>query len=115
LGLFALTKADRLLKRSEFIELSKIGKKISNKEFIVIYSPGRHQRTRLGLTVSRKVGKASERNRIKRQVREFFRFYKSDISGYWDMNIIAGKGAAGLSTQQAFLSLKDLFEKLSWQ
>lgn len=113
MGLFAFTRGDRLLKRAEFIELSKIGKKIQNKQFIIIYSPGRQQRTRLGLTVSRKVGKASERNRIKRRIREFFRLYRNDIPGFWDMNIIARKEAASLSTQQAFLSLKELFEQLS--
>lgn len=35
---------------------------------------------KLGITVTKGVGKAHERNRIKRQVREFFRLNKGDLS-----------------------------------
>jgi len=112
LGLFGFSKADRILNRSEFIELSKIGKKIQNKQFILIYAPGRVNRTRLGITVSKKVGRAVERNRIKRQTREFFRLNRQHISGFWDINIIARKEAAGLSSDGIQSSLKSVIEKI---
>lgn len=112
MGLFGFSKADRLLKRSEFIELSKFGKKIKNKQFIVIYSPSRVNRTRLGITVSKKVGKAAERNRIKRQTREFFRLNRHNISGFWDINIIARKEVAGLATSLVHSSLREVFDKM---
>ncbi|MCJ7773873.1 MAG: ribonuclease P protein component [Desulfobacterales bacterium] len=112
MGLFGFSKADRLLKRSEFIELSKCGKKIQNKQFIVIYSPSRVNRKRLGITVSKKVGKAAERNRIKRQTREFFRLNRHNISGFWDINIIARKEVAGLATGLVHSSLKEVFDKM---
>ena len=110
---FCFTKADRILKRSEFIELSILGKKIENRHFIAIFSPGRFQRTRLGVTVARKVGNAPIRNRIKRFSREYFRLNRHIITGHWDINIIAKKKAANLSSEQAFISLKDVFKKIS--
>ena len=109
---FCFTKADRILKRSEFLKLSILGKKTQNRHFIAIFSPGRFQRTRLGVTVARKVGNAPTRNRIKRFSREYFRLNRHIITGYWDINIIAKKRAADLSSEQAFLSLKDVFENI---
>ena len=110
---FCFTKADRILKRSEFLKLSILGKKTQNRHFIVIFSPGRFQRTRLGVTVARKVGNAPTRNRIKRFSREYFRLNRHIITGYWDINIIAKKRAADLSSGQAFLSLKEVFKNIS--
>ena len=112
MGLFGFSKADRLLKRSEFIELSKNGKRIQNRHFIVIYSPSRVQRTRLGITASRRVGKANERNKIKRRIREFFRQNRHNISGFWDINIIVRKHATCLTSDQVNGSLKDLFSEI---
>ena len=112
LRFFSFTKADRILKRTEFLHLSRYGKKISNNHFIVLFCPGRFDRSRLGITASRKVGKAVKRNRIKRFAREYFRLHRHEIKGYWDINIIAKKEAAELTSEQAYLSLKDVFDRI---
>jgi ribonuclease P protein component len=110
---FYFTKADRILKRSEFLKLSKLGKKSQNRHFIAIFSPNRFKRTRLGVTVARKVGNAPTRNRIKRLSREYFRLNRHIITGHWDINIIAKKQVADLSSEQTFLSLTDIFKRIS--
>lgn len=110
---FCFTKADRILKRSEFLKLSVFGKKIQNRHFIAMISPGLCQRTRLGVTVARKVGNAPTRNRIKRYSREYFRLNRHTITGHWDINIIAKKKAADLSSEQAFISLKEILKNIS--
>jgi ribonuclease P protein component len=110
---FLFTKTDRLRKRSEFLELADRGKKIQDQYFIAVYSQSRIQRTRLGVTVARKVGNAPTRNRIKRLSREYFRLNRQTITGYWDINIIAKKKAANLSSEQAFLSLKNILNNIS--
>ena len=61
-------KKDRLLKRSEFIRLSKEGKKIQNENFVAIFSHGKKKRTRLGITVTKRIGNATTRNRIKSSI-----------------------------------------------
>jgi ribonuclease P protein component len=110
---FFFTKADRILKRAEFLRLSRFGEKIQNRHFIAIFYPNRFQNTRLGVTVVRKIGTAATRNRIKRISREYFRLNRHVIAGHWDINIIAKKKAAKLSSGQAFLSLQNIFDSIS--
>ena len=110
---FFLNKAEKILKRSEFLRLANLGDKIQNKHFIAIYAPSRFQKTRLGVTVTRNVGKATTRNRIKRFTREYFRLNKHNITGCRDINIISKKEAAKLTSAEAFLSLQNIFEGIS--
>ena len=56
-------------------------------------------RPRLGLTVSRKVGGAVVRNRVKRRVREWFRGSRGCLRGGIDLVVIGRSGAAGLSSR----------------
>ena len=108
-------KEARIRKRSEFIQLSKEGKKVYSQYFIALYSPGREKRNRLGITATKRVGNAVTRNRIKRYVREFFRQHQNTIEGAWDINIIARIEAAHITSAQAFGSLQSLFERLRKQ
>jgi ribonuclease P protein component len=110
---FLLTKADRILKRREFIALSKSGRRIQNEHFIAIFSPSQHGRSRIGLTVTRKVGPAVKRNRIKRLVREHFRLNRHHLAGHWDINIIAKRQGADFSSEKVFRSLGNIFERIS--
>ncbi|NQT10821.1 MAG: ribonuclease P protein component [Desulfobacteraceae bacterium] len=110
---FFFTKADRLLKRHDFLRLTAKGRQQQNKHFIVIFAPCKTERTRFGITVSRKVGNAVVRNRIKRFTREYFRLNRYKNTGSWDINIIAKKEAVNLSSAQAFLFLQNIFDKIT--
>ena len=110
---FSFTKADRILKRGEYTALSKSGKRVQTIEFIAYFIPARSDRSRLGVTVTKKVGQAVERNRIKRIVREFFRINRYRLSGRWDINIIAKRQSAGIPSEKAYRSLQTIFELIS--
>ena len=110
---FFFTKADRLLKHSDFLGLTAKGRRCQNNHFIAVFAPGKIERTRLGITVSRKVGNAVVRNRIKRFTREYFRLNRHKNTENWDLNIIAKKKAVNLSSAQAFLSLQNIFDKIT--
>ena len=110
---FTFKKADRILKRSEFMTLARHGRKLQNDVFIAVVLPGTTDRSRLGITVTRKVGNAVRRNRIKRLVREFFRRRQYQQTGNWDINIIAKKRAAELPSDMIFSHLKSLFDHMA--
>jgi ribonuclease P protein component len=89
---FSFSKQERLRKRPEYLYLSGSGRKFHTEHFIIVRSGEVTGQTRLGITVSRKVGKAVVRNRIKRLVREYYRLHKKLFGGA-DYNLIAKKGA----------------------
>lgn len=66
-------KSSRLLKSHQFSRVAKYGRTLSGKFLFVHICESRNPTLKLGLTVSRKFGKAVRRNRFKRLVREAFR------------------------------------------
>jgi ribonuclease P protein component len=85
------------------------GKKIENQEFILVYKKNVLKNSRLGITVSKKVGYAVNRNRIKRIAREFFRTNRFLFSiGGADFNVIAKKSASTKTNSELFDSLRDV-------
>ena len=65
--------ADRVLRSADFERIYRDGKRLSGPSFAVFILPNGLERSRLGLTVTRKLGNAVVRNRSKRIVREIFR------------------------------------------
>jgi ribonuclease P protein component len=89
-------KSARLRKRPQFLALSRTGNKTQSANFVVIKSANDAKESRLGITVSGKVGNSVVRNRIKRQVREYFRRRRAALPQSTDFLIIARSGAAAL-------------------
>ena len=100
------------MKRAQFLTLSKQGKKVYADGFLALVSVGKAHNNRIGITVSKKVGNAVERNRIKRIIREYFRHNEKNISGPKDISIIAGKGLTSLANRQIYEKLDKLFAKI---
>ncbi len=71
------------------------GAKISADCLLALVLPGRDpQVTRVGLTVSTKVGNAVVRNRIRRRLRELFRRRREEFPRGLDMVLVARQSAA---------------------
>jgi ribonuclease P protein component len=88
-------KAVRLRKRSEYLLLVDAARRYTTSAFLIVYADNNLEFPRLGITVSRRVGNAVCRNRIKRLVREFFRTNR-DLFRAADFNIIARSRAGQL-------------------
>jgi len=96
-GRYAFPKPARLRVRREFLIIQKTGKRRQSRHFVVITSPARQHRPRLGITASRRFGNAVIRNRMKRMLREFFRVRQARISPARDILIIPKSAAKELS------------------
>jgi ribonuclease P protein component len=68
------SRDDRLRKRTEFEECYSSGVRVSGRHFLVflLARPGA-EKPRIGISVSKRVGDAVTRNRVKRRIRELFR------------------------------------------
>ncbi|TYO97667.1 ribonuclease P protein component [Geothermobacter ehrlichii] len=84
----------RLRKRRDFIKCKQMGRIIHTSHFLVFALKRDDEQVRLGVTVSRRVGGAVTRNRVKRLIREFFRTRQQQLPKGFDLSIIA-KGHAG--------------------
>jgi ribonuclease P protein component len=109
---FSFTKKDRILKRREFLQLKRCGKSIQDSNFIAIYSSGKRRKSRIGITVTKKLGNAVKRNKIKRLIREHFRVNRDKIAEFMDINIIAKKKAGEVSADMIFKSIDRIYEKM---
>jgi ribonuclease P protein component len=103
-------KSARLRKRAEFLKLSRFGQKLHSANFVIISRANDAPESRLGITVSGKVGNSVTRNRIKRQVREFFRRRRGLLPGR-DVLVIARKSAADLGAGGVVSELERVLER----
>lgn len=79
----------RVRARRDYLAVQRGGRRVGLKHFVV-YGRGNGGRTaRLGITVSRKVGKAVVRNRVKRWLREAFRRNLARLPGGVDLVFVA--------------------------
>ena len=99
------------LKRSwQFARIYKEGGRYSNDLFILYILPNGTQETRLGLTVTKKIGISVQRNRIKRLIREVLRSLNEIATGS-DLVVVAKKATFELTYLQAYNSLKELLTR----
>ncbi len=90
-------KADRIRRRREYLAAQAAGRRLTAPHFTVILAPpGGEPRPRLGLVVTRRLGKAVRRNRVRRLLREFFRRHREELPCQ-DIIILARKGAETLT------------------
>ena len=77
--------------------------------FLVLYARKNHScKNRVGLTVSKKLGHAVVRNRVRRRLREVYRLNEDLFLPGWDIVVVARSRCINASFQQltrAYLSL----------
>lgn len=100
----------RLRRRYEFLAVQRRGRRRQTPNFVVAYvdqsPPGA---SRFGFSVSRRVGNAVVRNRVKRRLREFVRLHRQDLPRARDLVVIAKPGAAKLCYAELVAELRHPF------
>lgn len=77
---FTLPKEARLLKRAEFLRVYDQGTRFEGRFLTVFVLPNDRPLNRVGVTATKKaIGKAHDRNRAKRLLRESFRLSRAEL------------------------------------
>jgi ribonuclease P protein component len=95
-----LRPSERLHHPSEFQHVFRHGKKLVTPVFILHSLPTSAPRSRLGMAVSKRVGNAVVRNRVKRLIRELFRRHKAALQPTSDVVFVARRSAAEASLEE---------------
>jgi ribonuclease P protein component len=105
-----LRPAERLRCPPAFQRVFEQGEKLVGSLFILYVLPTSRPYSRLGMAVSKRIGNAVVRNRVKRYLRDMFRRHKTSLPFSCDVVCVARREAAGmplaLYTQQFLLLLQ---------
>ncbi|MBM7840981.1 ribonuclease P protein component [Alkalihalobacillus xiaoxiensis] len=107
-----MKKEQRLKKNEEFSAVFKKGHSMANRQFVLYILPKEGQTSfRLGLSVSKRVGNAVCRNRIKRLIRVVFQDLEGQLKTDCDYVVIARLPARDLGLKEVQSSLEHVMRK----
>lgn len=87
--------SESLKKNSDFQKVYKTGKSYANKYLVMYVLKNELNRTRIGISVSKKVGNSVVRHRLTRLIRESFRLNEDIFLSDLDIIVIARNTAKG--------------------
>lgn len=108
-----LQKEHRLTDKRDFQRVFHHGQSFANRYLVIYYLKNRNSDTfRVGFSVSKKVGKAVTRNRVKRLLREAFRQSREQIKDSYDLVVIARPSAAELEYESVVQNVHHLLRNM---
>ncbi len=105
-------KALRLLTRREFLQVQEGGQKVPSDCLLALVKRNSRAHTRLGLTVSSKVGNAVVRVRLRRHLRELFRKRRLQWPPGLDVVLVVRTSAAEASLPELARAFDGVTRKL---
>lgn len=106
-----MARIPKIKRNSEFQAIFKTGRIWSSPVAVLYVSRKRRLSTRIGICVSKKLGKAVVRNRIKRLLHESCRLVFPSLGQQADFVLLARKGVLDLGFAQVQQSVHDLLTR----
>ena len=110
-GQYTLPRAERLTRASDYRFVFEHGEKLVGRYFICYLVRREEQGCKLGIAVSRRIGKAVVRNRIKRCIREFYRTHRPAFLTGAYLVVVARPACAGLSCAECAAAIGQLLRQ----
>jgi len=104
-------KDGKLKKTYQFKQVYNYGRSYANKFLVLYVYQNKKKLRRVGYSVSKKIGKAVVRNRIKRLLREVYRHNNEQLKTGLDLVFIARNPIVDASYQQLEQTANHLFNK----
>lgn len=106
-----MKKTVAIRQNHEFRSLYYKGGSKASGLLVVYFKKNRYGQSRLGITVSKKVGNAVTRNRVRRLIKENYRLMEPEIRDGYDVIIVARARMAEADFHAAGASLRMLLGK----
>ena len=107
-----MNKKHRLKSNDDFQNVFKNGKSFANRQLVLYYLPKQGQfYFRVGFSISKKIGNAVKRNKLKRLFREVIHEIEQDIKPSFDFVIIARKPVKEMNYHEIKKSMIHLLSK----
>lgn len=100
----------RLKSSKSFDYIHKHGKSYANNNLVLVYAPTKFN-LKVGFSVSKKIGKAVVRNKVKRRLREGFRLMIPYLDPHFNYMFIARGNAKDCDYHQLLSSMQHLLIK----
>jgi ribonuclease P protein component len=104
-------KEEKIRKNNEFRTVYRRGKSFSNPLLVLYVYKNYKQLNRVGISVSKKVGKSVIRSRVKRLISESYRLNKDIIKQGYDLVFIARTASNDKNFFEIEKSVKNLFKR----
>lgn len=95
-----MEKKFRLRKNAEFKKVYIGGKNFWNRNLILYIKKNKLEESRFGITITKKIGNAVVRNKIRRRVKEIYRLNLHRIKDGYDLILLPKKNVVDISYKE---------------